>query len=156
MFGNNKKKESPARAGGMNGAAPSAGLNSLVAGTTVTGDITSKSDIRIDGSISGTLKCDAKVIIGPDGKIDGEVHCQNAVIEGSFSGNLHVKDLLNIREKARVEGQIRYNKLIVQQGAVLIGDVRLNGSPSNGAPKSKAEKIVEARPNGRTTAEAAR
>ena len=153
MFGNNKKSASPARSMSANGMPQSQGLNSLVAGTTVEGTITSKSDIRIDGSISGTLHCEAKVIVGPEGKIDGEVRCQNAVVEGTFVGNMHVKELLNIRENARVEGEIRYSKLIVQAGAVLVGDVRLNGATSNGTPKPKqAKTIVEARPNGKATA----
>lgn len=153
MFGSNKKSVSPARSASANGMPQSQGLNSLVAGTTVEGNVTSKSDIRIDGTISGTLHCEAKVIVGPDGKIDGEVRCQNAVIEGKFVGNIHVKDLLNIRENAHVEGEIRYSKLIVQPGAVLIGDVRLNGAATNGSPKPKqAKTIVEARPNGKATA----
>ncbi|MGK0365324.1 MAG: cytoskeletal protein CcmA (bactofilin family) [Saprospiraceae bacterium] len=158
MFGSNKKKESTARNIAAPGMPQTNGLNSLVAGTSVEGNISSKSDIRIDGSISGTLKCEAKVIIGPTGKIDGEVFCQNAVIEGKFNGTLHVKDLLNIRESAHVEGNIRYSKLVVQMGAALIGDVRLNStSGGNSNSNSKAKTIVEARPNGKTAkAEAAR
>lgn len=150
MFGSNKKKESPARAGATNGMPQPNALNSLVAGTVVEGNVTSKSDIRIDGTISGTLHCEAKVIIGPSGKIDGEVTCQNAVVEGKFIGNLKVKELLNIRENARVEGEIRYGKLIVQPGAVLVGDVRLYGKSSS--TPNKANKIVEAKPNGKANA----
>lgn len=158
MFGSKKKKESAAGSTAAPGMPQTNGLNSLVAGTNVEGNISSTSDIRIDGTISGTLKCEAKVIIGPTGQIDGEVFCQNAVIEGKFKGTLHVKDLLNIRENAHVEGNIRYSKLVVQMGAALVGDVRLNGaSGGNSNSNSKAKTIGEARSNGKaTTAEATR
>lgn len=102
-------------------------LNSLVKGTTLVGDITSQSDIRIDGKIKGNLNCSAKVIIGPTGEVEGNVDCKSAVVEGTFDGVLHVNELLSIAETARVTGEVRYNKLIVQPGAVLIGDVRLVG-----------------------------
>ena len=94
------------------------GLNSLVNGTEVDGTIKSESDIRIDGKITGKLICSAKVIIGPTGMVDGQVNCKNAVIEGSFEGELNVDELLNVRETAKINGEVSTNKLIIQSGAV--------------------------------------
>ena len=111
-------------------------LNSLVQGTIVEGDVHSSSDIRIDGTIKGSLKCDAKVIIGPTGAVEGEISCQYAVIEGRFEGSLFVANLLDIKEKANINGEIRYGKIVVQPGAVLIGDVRMvDKAASNGQLK---------------------
>ena len=93
-------------------------LNSLVKGTVVEGSVKSESDIRVDGTIKGNLVCDAKVIIGPTGFINGEIQCQNAVIEGRFDGRLDVAELLNIKESANVNGDVSTGKLVVQPGAV--------------------------------------
>lgn len=124
MFGssssNNKKEAS-------NGAPASHSLNSLVQGTFVEGTVTSESDIRVDGSIKGKLICNAKVIIGPAGVIEGEIKCKNAVIEGKFQGILEVAELLNIRENASVSGDVRTNKLIVQSGAVFSVNCTMGG-----------------------------
>jgi len=131
MFGSKK----PSSSG--NSTAPSTAshsLNSIVAGTEVEGKIKAKSDFRVDGTIKGDLICESKVIIGPNGKVSGDIKCKNAMIEGHFDGNLTVSDLLNIREKASVSGKVRYGKLIVQPGATLEGDVRLVGS-GNGQGK---------------------
>jgi len=125
MFGNKNSKETPATKS-KNGtpASPSSSsgsshaLNSLVQGTTVEGTIKADSDIRVDGTIKGKLFCDAKVIIGPTGQIEGEVKCQNAVIEGKFDGVLQVSELLNVRETAQITGDVTTGKLIVQSGAV--------------------------------------
>ncbi|MCO6488841.1 MAG: polymer-forming cytoskeletal protein [Phaeodactylibacter sp.] len=118
MFGgNNKKKE--ASKGKSSSFMPTTthALNSLVNGTVVEGTVKSESDIRIDGAIKGKLYCDAKVIIGPTGFVEGEIRCQNAVIEGKFEGNLHVTELLNVRETAAISGEVVTSKLIVQSGA---------------------------------------
>jgi cytoskeletal protein CcmA (bactofilin family) len=129
MFNSNAKKETsngkspatPATSGGHS-------LNSIVQGTEVEGTVQANSDIRVDGTIKGKLFCEAKVIIGPTGKVTGEIRCQNAVIEGSFEGTISVKELLNIRETATVEGDVTYGKLIVQPGGTIDGTIAMGGS----------------------------
>jgi cytoskeletal protein CcmA (bactofilin family) len=141
MFGNSKQKDAGKSA---LPAASSHSLNSLVQGTTLEGKVKSTNDIRIDGTIKGELYCDAKVIIGPTGAVEGTVKCQNAVIEGTFEGNLRVEDLLNIRETAKVTGEVSYGKLVVQSGAVISGSYKVAGEHSNGSAKhpSDSHKIV--------------
>jgi len=117
-------------------------LNTLVNGTTIEGTIKSDSDIRIDGIIKGSLTCGAKVIIGPSGFIEGEVRCQNAVIEGRFEGTLQVAELLNVRETAKVSGDVRTNKLIVQSGAVFSVDCQMGDAKSNGVGTRKSSKTI--------------
>ena len=119
MFGSkkNSKETSPVKKG-IIPSSPSHALNTLVHGTIVEGTVNSDSDIRIDGTIKGSLHCKAKVIIGPTGNVEGDIRCKNAVIEGRFEGNIQVAELLNIRETATISGDVRTNKLIVQSGAV--------------------------------------
>ncbi len=143
MF-NNKKKESPASTKkSIIPSNSSHALNTLVQGTTVEGTIKSENDIRVDGRIKGSLHCKAKVIIGPSGHIEGEVRCVNAVIEGHFDGNLQVSELLNVRETAKISGDVRTNKLIVQSGATFNVSCIMGATASNGKLDStKAAKSV--------------
>ena len=140
MFGNSKKNNS------TNGVSPqtsSSAINTLVVGTQIEGTIVAKSDLRIDGIVDGTLNCSGKLIIGPEGKVDGKAHCQNAVIEGNFRGELTVNDTLDVREGATVVGEIKTGKLLVQTGAVFNGNCdmgqKVKSIPKN---KSKAEAQV--------------
>lgn len=142
MFGSNKSKDA-AKAGSIIPSASSHSLNSLVQGTVVEGKVKATTDIRIDGTIKGDLVCSSKVIIGPTGVIEGTIKCQNAVVEGSFNGIFQVTELLNIRETAKVVGEVSYGKLIVQAGAVISGSYKVGGdtghSNGNGAFKSSGE-----------------
>lgn len=142
MFSKSKKTDS-----GKSGIIPSPAthsLNSLVQGTYVEGKIKATSDIRIDGAIKGELNCEAKVIIGPTGTIEGTIRCKNAVIEGRFDGTLDVMELLNVRETAKVTGEVSYGKLNVQSGAVISGSWKVVGENQNGAlkPSSDSKKFA--------------
>ena len=142
MFGNNKKETSKSGSTSSTSPTKSHSLNSLVKGTVVSGTVNSDSDIRVDGKIEGKLICKAKVIIGPTGFVQGEIHCANAVIEGKFDGELFVTDLLNIRESANIKGEVQTKKLIVQSGATFnvscqMGQVKQNGT-SNGTNRNSS------------------
>ncbi|MDB4539041.1 polymer-forming cytoskeletal protein [Saprospiraceae bacterium] len=132
----NSKKNDSTLASNNRGSAPSGAsnaLNSLVKGTKVEGTVSSESDIRIDGIIVGTLNCKSKVIIGPTGAIEGDVKCENAVIEGRFEGNLKVNQLLTVKDSAEVHGDVNTNKLLVQSGAIF------NVTCSMGANQNKID-----------------
>lgn len=121
MFGNSNK-ENAAQAVSANGnksAAPTpGGANLLAKGTTVEGSIVCDGDIRIDGVLRGSLDCKAKVVIGPTGIVDGDIICQNALIEGKFDGKLNCKEMLSLRGTANVTGDVNTQKLVVEAGAM--------------------------------------
>ncbi len=147
MFSCNKKEMTKSKTPSSKPSSTSYGLNSLVEGTQIDGTIKSDSDIRIDGAIKGKLTCTAKVIIGPTGKVSGEVFCKNAVIEGTFDGVLNVDELLNVRETAKVDGDVRTNKLIIQSGAVFNVSCVMGETSTLRAPKPQSNKDVSKKDN---------
>lgn len=150
MFGSKKTAEE-VKTTGVKHALPSGenALNSLVRGTIVEGSIVAESDIRIDGIIRGTLTCSAKVIIGPSGLIDGEVKCQNAVIEGKFYGKLRVAELLSVKESAEIVAEVTTSKLSVAPGAIfdVTCKMKTDSKPQQKPPK---EELVTANGNSAT------
>ena len=115
-------------------------INSLVLETTVEGTIRTGNDIRIDGSLIGTLICQGKVIIGTNGMVDGEIKCQNAVIEGTFKGKIEVAELMVVQESAKVEGDVFTDKLQVEPGAIYNVKCTMGGQQI----KASKEKPVQA------------
>lgn len=115
MFGGKEKNGSATKSSSSSNLGA---LNTLVEGTVVEGQVTAKSDIRIDGMIRGSLTCDGKVIIGATGFVEGQIKCESAVIQGRFEGTLSVSDLLNVRQTAKINGEISTGKLIVESGAI--------------------------------------
>jgi len=118
MFGNKKTTSSEY----SSIVSTSSNINTLVEGTSSEGTITTQNDLRIDGTVNGTINCGGKLIIGPTGRVEGDVNSQNAVIEGRFNGNLTVEDVLDVRESGTVMGEIKTSKLLVQNGATFTGN----------------------------------
>jgi len=116
MFGN-KKTENKAKPT-KSTTSSSSGLNSLVGGTSVKGEIFAESDMRIDGTLIGKIECKGKLILGSEGKIEGEIVCQDAIIVGTIKGQLKVNNLLVVKESALIDGDVFTDQLNVESGAV--------------------------------------
>lgn len=119
-------------------------INLIGSGTSIEGNVTSNGDIRIDGSLKGILNTKGKVIIGLDGKLNGEVHCKNFEVEGEIEGKVFVTELLSLRSKAKFTGDITTNKLAIEPGAVFTGKCDMKGYKDTGF--GKKEEIT--RPKG--------
>ena len=102
--------------------------NLIAQGTTITGDIISEGDFRIEGNIQGNLKTPGKVVIGKTGLINGTLKATNADIEGKFSGKLIINDTLSLKSSAHVEGEVAVGKLAVEPGATFNATCTMKGS----------------------------
>jgi len=91
--------------------------NRIVEGTTIKGDIVSPADFRLDGHLIGNFESKGKLVIGPAGSVTGDVVCVNCDIEGKYQGKIHVEELLNIKFKSSVKGEVVCGKLSVEPGA---------------------------------------
>jgi cytoskeletal protein CcmA (bactofilin family) len=117
MFNNNNNK----RMARNHENVPDMGINRIVEGTSIEGEIKCESNIRIDGSFVGNLSTKGRLVVGPQGKIEGTVNCQNAEIEGLVKGKLYVQQLLSLKGTAKVEGDIYTDKLAIEPGSSFTG-----------------------------------
>jgi cytoskeletal protein CcmA (bactofilin family) len=74
-------------------AIDSASINLIGNGTSITGDIKSNGDVRIDGTLKGNISISGKLVVGASGNIEGNVICQNADISGEIHGKITVTEL---------------------------------------------------------------
>ena len=117
-------------------AEPGASQNRINKGTHIKGDITSKGFFRIDGVIEGNVTTPSKVVIGKNGVITGTLTCENADIEGNFSGNLKVSQLLTLRSSAKIEGDVIVGKLSVEPGATFNATCSMQGATIKNAAQT--------------------
>jgi cytoskeletal protein CcmA (bactofilin family) len=138
----NKTEMQPEKTPNGNG-----GATLVSTGTTLKGDISSNSDLRIDGTIIGNVNSAAKIVIGANGSVEGNITGNQADIVGKVTGNIKTKDLLQLRGECAVKGNLYAGKLQVEPTAIFNGQCHMG---VNATAESNA--IVEVSKNGQPQA----
>ena len=121
-----------------NGNGTGNGTTLISSGTTIKGDISSNSDLRIDGTIIGNIKSNAKIVVGSSGVIEGDILGNQADIVGKTSGTIKVKELLQLRGECVVNGNIYAGKLQVEPSATFNGQCHMGANVVDMAPAESA------------------
>ena len=132
MFTNNKES--------MKKTETSAAVNMIGSGTTITGDVQSKGDIRIDGTLKGSVSTEGKVVLGREGVIEGDVACKNADISGTLKAKITVSQLLSLKASSKLNGDIITNKLSIEPGASFTGSCSMGAVIKDIKDVGKSEK----------------
>jgi cytoskeletal protein CcmA (bactofilin family) len=104
------------------------GTTLISAGTKLKGDISSSSDLRIDGTVLGNIHSTAKIVIGSSGIVEGDISGNQADIVGKVSGNIHTKELLQLRGESVVTGNLFAGKLQVEPTATFNGQCHMGAN----------------------------
>lgn len=88
---------------------------------TVKGDIIGESDVRIAGSIIGTVSIAGDLIVEKTGVVEGEVKVNNATIAGTIKGNIECIEKLTLESTSKFTGNIKTKQLIIENGAFFQG-----------------------------------
>jgi cytoskeletal protein CcmA (bactofilin family) len=89
--------------------------------STIKGDMTSEGDIRIDGKLIGNIHCKAKIIIGQEGKVEGNLNGNQADILGTIIGDIKMTGQLNLLENSIINGNIHVGKLQMESTVIFNG-----------------------------------
>jgi cytoskeletal protein CcmA (bactofilin family) len=137
MFSNKSKSDLPDNKPG--------GGNTLIGrGTAISGDMDCDGDIRIDGILKGNIRCSGKIVIGPEGAIEGDIKGEQADILGRVTGTLHINDLLNLRGKCIINGDVFAGKLQVEPTATFNGHCQMGANVVD-IKKDNGDSHAEAR-----------
>ena len=109
----------------------SGAVNAVGKGSTITGEIKTNGDLRIDGTLKGNVDTKGLLVLGESGVIEGEVVCQNALIAGTVKAKIQVAELLSLKSKANLYGDIVTSKLSIEPGANFTGSCSMGASVKN-------------------------
>ncbi len=90
----------------------------------IIGQIFSKEDLYVDGDVEGTIECqDNKLTVGPNGKLQAGVQAREVVVLGQVKGNVEATDRIDIRKDARLVGDIKTARIVIEDGAYFKGSI---------------------------------
>jgi len=134
---------------GENGTVSAKNTSIISEGTRFKGNIISSDSLRIDGEVEGDIDCAEKLIIGPSGKIKGNIKGGDVLVSGLVIGNIKAIEGLMLKNKSQVKGDITTRMLTVEPEAVFNGGCQMEGSLESavvklGKAKKENEKMPEA------------
>ena len=119
-------------------------IDSLIgAGTTIAGDIVFVGGLRIDGHVKGNVRSGGSkpgtLMISELAKVEGEIDVAHVVINGTVAGPVRAAEYVELLPKARVTGDVTYQSIEVQVGAIVMGQLVHRSS-------QKSDKVIELKP----------
>jgi cytoskeletal protein CcmA (bactofilin family) len=107
----------------------------------VVGQIFSREDLFVDGEIEGTVEAlEHKLTVGPNGNVKASVKAREVVALGSVQGNVEATDKIEIRKDAKLVGDIRTARIIIEDGAYFKGSIDIvKPEPAKVKPASQAQ-----------------
>ena len=94
-------------------------------GCKIQGVLMPEQSLRIDGVVEGDVRAAGKqqvsVVIGPQGRVKGNIHAHRVIVAGTVQGDIHASERVEMQSQCRIEGDIRYGSIAVEHGACLLG-----------------------------------
>lgn len=112
----------------------------------IVGQIYSKEELYVDGDLEGTLEAlENKLTIGPNGTVHATVKAREVVVLGTIQGNVEAADKIEIRKDAKLVGDIRTARIIIEDGAYFKGSIDIvKAEALKNAPKPQSVSPVAA------------
>jgi cytoskeletal protein CcmA (bactofilin family) len=124
----------------------------------VKGQIFSREDLTIDGEVEGTVELqEHRLTVGPNGKVMASVKAREIVVLGTIHGNVETTDKIDIRKEAKLVGDIKTARIVIEDGAYFKGNIDIvrAETPRPATPPAPKPQPVPATPAVSTPAMAA-
>ena len=105
------------------------------------GELSFEGGVRVDGRFEGSIKTTGQVLVSKSGEVKADIQARHLVLEGRLDGNLDAQDVVELRATANLQGDVRAAKLLVVEGATLVG--RCEVGPNVKATPPTARKSGE-------------
>jgi len=112
--------------------------NVIAKETKIVGEIVAQGNIRIEGTVEGTLRSEKKVVIGDSAKVIGNINAVDIEISGHIEGQVKCSETLYLKKTAIIKGDMYTKKLVVENGAVFNGKCQMTEESTMDKSKNAA------------------
>lgn len=109
-------------------SSPEAGLSVIASGMKIVGDIESSGVVKIEGTVEGAIRGARQLLLGRQGTVHGDIRAQEVVIGGTVVGKIVADERVEIQGTSSVQGDIHTKSIVVLEGGVINGTVRMGES----------------------------
>ena len=126
---------------------PSRGAAVIGKNVTIKGQIFSQEDLTIDGEMEGSVELkEHRLTVGPNGRVQAGIKAREIVVLGSINGNVEASDKIDIRKEARLVGDIKTSRIVIEDGAYFKGSIDITRGGAAEAPAAKPAAAERPKP----------
>ncbi len=127
-------------------SARGAGPAALGKNVTIKGQIFAREDLTIDGEVEGTVECqEHRLTIGPNARVQSNLKAREIIIHGSIQGNVDATDKIDIKKEAKLVGDIKTSRIVIEDGAYFKGSIDISKAVVN-KPAPPPQQAAAAQP----------
>ena len=116
---------------------PRAGSAAIGKSVEIKGNIVSREDLTVDGAVEGTIEVnDHKITIGPNGRLKASIKAREILVFGTVNGDVDATDKIEVRKEARLIGDIRTARIVIEDGAYFKGSIDIIKAEAPAPPKA--------------------
>ena len=124
-----------------------AGPAALGKNVTIKGQIFAREDLTIDGEVEGTVECqEHRLTIGPNARVQSNLKAREIIIHGSIQGNVDATDKIDIKKEAKLVGDIKTSRIVIEDGAYFKGSIDISKAVVNKPAPPPAQPVAAAQP----------
>lgn len=139
------KENTPMSSAPMRSYEPESPRGQAVIGKSVMikGQIYSREDLTIDGEVEGSVELhEHRLTVGPNGTVKAGIKARELIVLGTIHGDVEVTDKIDIRKEAKLVGNIKTARIVIEDGAYFKGSTdivrpEVGKAPAPVAPVAK-------------------
>ena len=113
----------------------------------IVGGLQAKGTVRVDGRITGNVEImEGALIVGSEGRIDGNISAYQVLIGGTVNGNVHAEDEVEVTAEGRLHGDVTAQALIIDEKAHFKGQSNVETVEEEDLAKAEDAESSEAKP----------
>jgi cytoskeletal protein CcmA (bactofilin family) len=126
--------------------APESGPRTIIApGSRLQGTISGTVDVMVEGVLDGRAVLEATLVVGPGGRVEGDVKARVVRVAGSVAGNIEAEERVEVTPSGHIEGDIVAPRVAIAEGGFCQGRIEMTKA-RGAAGRSKAEEGEHAKP----------
>lgn len=122
---------------------PEAGLSVIASGMKIVGDIESTGVVKIEGIVEGAIRGARQLLLGRQGTVHGDIRAHEVVIGGTVIGTIIADERVEIQGTSSVKGDIHTKSIVVLEGGVINGTVRMGETAAEAGDRDRREQVSD-------------
>ena len=122
-------------------SADGGGTSVIAPGMKVVCDLETSGILKIEGTVQGSIRGARQVMLGRSGVIQGDVQAEEVILGGRVVGTVTATERVEIQANSVIEGDVHTRSIVVFEGGLLNGNVRMDMAGGKGATSTQVTPL---------------